>query len=121
MQATKLERAIFDWIADRQPPLGARLKAVEIASREHTGVGRYVYLSDEGPDWDRPPVDGPVIESPQLGMGAGSVLWLSQGEPHCLEIYAFGNHFPEVLDEFTLSGCDGSVNTPLQPTASGRG
>jgi hypothetical protein len=109
MQATKLETAILDWIADRQLPLAARMNAVEIAGREHTGAGRYVYLSDEGPDWDRPPVDGPMIESPQLAMGAGSLLWLSQGEAHCLEIYAFGNHFPEALDEFTLSGADGSV------------
>jgi hypothetical protein len=109
MQATKLETVILDWIADRQPSLATRLKAVEIARREHTGAGRYVYLSDEGPNWDRPPVDGPVIESPQLAMGAGSLLWLSQGEPHCLEIYAFGNHLPEVLDEFTLSGSGDSV------------
>lgn len=66
-------------------------------------------LFDEGPDWGRPPVDGPVIESPQLDMGACSVLWLSMGEPHCLEIYAFGSHLPEVLDEFNLSGSAGRV------------
>ena len=109
MRPTKLERAIFGWIAERQPLLAGRLKAVEVASREHTGAGRYVYLSDEGPCWDRSPVDGPVIESPRLDMGAGSVLWLSRGEPQCLEIYAFGNQFPEILDEFTLSGSDGSA------------
>jgi hypothetical protein len=104
MRATNLERAIFDWIAHRNPRLAPRLKDAEVASREHTGAGFYVYLFDEGPDWDRPPVDGPVIESPRLDMGAGSILWLSQGEPHCLEIYAFGNQFPEFLDEFKLSG-----------------
>lgn len=109
MRVTKLEKAIFDWIADRNSALASRLRDVEVASREHTGVGFYIYLFEEGPDWDRPPVDGPVIESPQLDMGAGSILWLSEGEPHCLEIYAFGNHFPTVLDKFHLSGSDDSV------------
>lgn len=109
MRATRLETAIFEWIAVRRPPLASHLRNVEVVSREHTGSGLYVFLDEEGPSWDRPPVDGPVINSPQLDIGGGSVLWLCRGEPHCLEIYAFGNHFPEDLDEFDLAGSDRNV------------
>lgn len=104
MQATGLEEAILKWIARRQPSLRARLGSAQVVDRKHTGVGFYVYLSDDKErDRDRPPVDGPVIESAQLEHGGGCILWLSGGEPHCLEIYAFGNEFPEVLERFRLS------------------
>ncbi|MCK6460157.1 MAG: hypothetical protein L6Q95_09720 [Planctomycetes bacterium] len=104
MQATALEEAILKWIAGRQPSLRARLCSAQVVDREHTGAGFYVYLSpDKERDWDHPPVYGPVIESAQLDSGGGCILWFSGGEPHCLEIYAFGNDFPEVLDRFRLS------------------
>ena len=109
MHATKLEKAIFNWIAGRNPSLAPRLKQVGVASREYTGVGYYVNLLRERLDLDRPPVDGPVIKSSQLDAGAGSMLWLSKGEPACLEIYAFGNNFPAVLYDFHLSGSERDV------------
>jgi hypothetical protein len=34
--------------------------------------------------------------------GGGSLLWLVEGRPACLEIYAYGNHFPKSLKSFTL-------------------
>jgi hypothetical protein len=107
MLPAKLEKAILDWISSRQPSLATRLATAEIARREHTGAGFYVYLSHQADTkWDRLPVDGPNIESSQLEFGAGSMLWLSHGEPCCLEIYSYGNHFPEHLDEFKLSSSD---------------
>ncbi len=109
MRPTRLEHAVLEWIASRQPSLSARLAAPVVARREHTGVGLYVYLSAEDDEWDRPPVDGPTIESPALEHSAGSILWLVRGAPQCLEIYAFGDRFPEHLDEFQLSLSDGSV------------
>ena len=110
MQATRLERAILDWIAGRETSLAGRLASASVARREHTGAGIYVdLLPDPDLSWDRPPVSGPVIDSPRLGFGGGCVLWLSQGEPCCLEIYAFGSDFPEDVDEFTLSSSDGSA------------
>ena len=110
MRASKLEQAILDWIAGRQLSLAGRISAGEVKRRVHTGAGFYVYLVGEvEAGWDRPPVDGPVIRSPQLDAGGGSTLWLSRGSPSCLEIYSFGNHFPEHLDEFELSSSDGSA------------
>jgi len=102
---SKLERAILDWIAARQPSLAARLSVATIVKREYTGAGFFVDLlsKDFDADWDRPAVDGPLIDSPLLDFGGGSILYLLLGEPCCLEIYAFGDHFPEHLDEFELS------------------
>jgi hypothetical protein len=109
MRATALEGAILDWIFDRQPSLRAGLRRPCVVDRVDTGVGFYVYLAPgKERDGDRPPVHGPVIEAAQLEFGGGSLLWLSGGKPHCLEIYAFGNHFPADLDRFSLSDGDGA-------------
>ena len=110
MRLLELEEAILAWISERQPALAPRLTGVDVAKRHHTGVGLYTYFShDDDLEWDRPPVDGPIIASSQLPHGAGSLLWLSQGRPNCLEIYAFGSEFPEDLDEFQLSGSGAGI------------
>ena len=104
MQPTDLEKAILRWIADGSPLLAGPLARATIARRDHTGVGFYAYLSlDETAEWDHPHIGGPTIESPNLDMGGGSVLWLVNGTPSCLEVYAFGDTFPEDIDEFNLS------------------
>jgi hypothetical protein len=108
MRATDLERTILDWIAHRHREVAPRLLDIEIVSRQHSGAGLYIYLADEGPDWDRPPLDGPGIDSPQLEQGAGCLLWLSDGEPNCLEVYAFGDTFPASLQVFELSAGQGN-------------
>ena len=108
MSPSPLESAILAWISSRKPSLFSRLATAEITRRDYTGVGFYVYLTpDTGQEWDRPPVEGPVIASRQLNEGGGSILWLSRGEPCCVEIYAFGDVFPEYLEDFELSGSDG--------------
>lgn len=110
MQPTSLEKSILDWISASQPALAGSLAAARIARRKYTGVGFYAYIApDDDAEWDRPPVDGPTIESQDLEIGGGSVLWLANGRPSCLEIYAFGDSFPEDLDEFELSGSDDSA------------
>lgn len=111
MQPDGLEKAILEWIARHQPSLAHRLATADVVKREHTGAGRYVDLStDACTEWDRPPVDGPHIVSPQLESDGGSLLWLSGGKPHCLEIYAFGDHFPEDLVQFELFDSDGPTS-----------
>ncbi len=106
MQSTKLEKAILEWQGREQPSLALSLAAAEVKKRDYTGAGFYVYLSDEDDEgWDRPHVMGPVIESPQLDYGGGSVFWLKGGKPHCLEIYSFGDYFPENLDGRCQGSC----------------
>ncbi len=110
MQPTDLERSILDWISVGVPSLAVTLARAEIERRDYTGAGFYVYLApDDQAEWDRPPVEGPTIESPSLEIGSGSVLWLANGRPTCLEVYAFGDRFAEDLDDFQLSGSDDSV------------
>jgi hypothetical protein len=104
-----LERSIFDWVSADQPSLAALLSVAKIARREHSGAGHYSYVvPHDDAEWDRPPIAGPTIESKDLEIGGGSLLWLVKGRPACLEVYAFGDNFPRVLDDFKLSGSDGS-------------
>ena len=104
------QRSILDWVSANQPSLAGPLAVAKIARREHSGAGFYAYLvQDDAAEWDRPPVAGPTIESKDLEIGGGSVLWLVKGRPTCLEVYAFGDSFPEDLDDFELSGSDSSV------------
>ena len=109
MQATALEQAILEWIGARVPSIDG-LEDADVLRREYTGAGFYAYLAPESAaGWDRPPINGPTIEGPGLEFGGGSMLWLSQGQPSCLESYAYGSHFPKQLDGFELSGSDGNV------------
>ncbi len=104
MQLTPFERAVLEWIARRTPGLAVRLRSAAPVQREHTGAGFYLRLVPDGDaGWDRPPVDGPTIESPSLPSGGGSLLWLVGGEPACLEVYSHGDAFPEMLDRFRLT------------------
>ncbi len=110
MIPTTLETAILDWISTRHPSLAAALATIDVDRRDHTGAGIFVHLSaDAGDGWDRPPVEGPCIESPDLEHGGGSLLWLLRGVPACLELYAFGVTFPTSLADFELVGFDGSA------------
>ncbi len=103
MEASKVERAIFDWIGGRQPDLAIQLRAAAIDRREYTGHGCFVYLSSEADQGtDAPPIDGPDLVSPRLEHGAGCILWLLRGDPHCLEIYGYQELFPEELDSFEI-------------------
>ena len=107
LQPTKLERAVLDWIASRDSSLAARLASAQFVARNYTGHGFYAYLFPQAAGtWNGSPVSGPIIESSQLEAGGGSMLWLSGGEPHCLELYAFGDHFPEDLKDFSLRAPD---------------
>ena len=47
-----------------------------------------------------PEVPYPYIESPDLEIGAGCVLFLVDGRLDTLEIFAYGNSFPEDIDEY---------------------
>ena len=47
-------------------------------------------------------LDGPQIKSKKLEFGGGSILFLKKGYVEMLEVFAYGDTFPEYLDEFEL-------------------
>jgi hypothetical protein len=114
MKATRLERAIMSWIADREPLLATGLRNAMVIRREHSGSGSYTYLSEPKGAGHPDRVNGPQIKSLYLSSGAGSTLWLRNGAPDVLEVYAFGDDLTIDLDEFTLS--EATSNKPVQPT-----
>lgn len=101
MEFTPLERAVLDWIAEHadDPAVKQQLAAARPVSREFTGVGSFTSLRvpHDSPrvPYTVSPTD-PVIESPQLEHGAGSVLFFEDGLASTLELYSNGDSFPEV-------------------------
>jgi hypothetical protein len=115
---TRLEREVLDWIAQRtrDPALAAQCASACPVKREHTGAGLYVDLAI--PD-GVPPITNfdygeydPVIESPDLPFGGGMVLFCENARLKLLEIYAFGNEFPESLDVFELRSWESRAEPP---------
>lgn len=98
MQLTVLETRILTWIAEQHPELGASLAEARPIEREHTGAGRYVTFR-RGPRDPGAPVSGPSFRGANLDVGGGSLLWLVDGAPGCLELYGYGDAFPEVVVE----------------------
>jgi hypothetical protein len=113
MELTRLEQAILSWIA-AQHGVGGRDSEAAVIRREHSEAGSYTHLSGPEQNGQSKRVDGPQIQSPGLKHGAGSILWLKDGVPDCLEVYAFGDDLWIDLDEFTL--CEGTSDKPVQPT-----
>ena len=104
----QLERDVLAWIREHDPAKGlaAQIDKAVFRRREYTGVGFYV-------DFDVPedtpglepfagPIDGPSIISSWLEAGAGTLLWHEDGRASCLEIFAYGDVFPEDLPEYRL-------------------
>jgi hypothetical protein len=106
---TALERDIFEWVATHceVPVVAQQLRRAVLIRRDYTGVGFHTYCCapDELPAFplDTPrPLEGPQIESPELEYGAGSLVWHEDGRLSCLEIFAYGDSFPESLAEYGL-------------------
>ena len=106
IEFTPLERAIVEWFAEHSddPVLSAKLTASAPSARKYTGHGYFVDLvRTEGTRVsDGDPVPGPHIVSSALPDGAGTVLFLVDGHPDMLEIFAYGEGFPEELPDFRL-------------------
>ncbi|MEZ5980339.1 MAG: hypothetical protein R3F34_19300 [Planctomycetota bacterium] len=97
-----LESAVLAWIAQRHG-LALDPSSLRVEHRESTGAGRSTSFRSDSTTWDRPPLEGPTITSPELEFGAGSLLWLVAGEPACLELFAYGATLPGRLTPFGLS------------------
>ena len=82
MEFTPLESAVLTWIADHadDPAVAKQLAVARPIKRELTGVGSFTALEVPA-DFPRVHVRPaePVIESPQLGEGGGSVLLFVDG------------------------------------------
>lgn len=111
MKFSRLEQALLSWICDRcDPIIGEQLRGARPRSRDFTKVGLFVHLDysdraggDTRAPFDCDPIPGPEIVSPQLPNGAGSVLFVSDGVPDVLEVFTYGDEFPDELSEFSLA------------------
>jgi hypothetical protein len=111
MEFTRLEQALLSWIRDHcDPNIADQLHDVRFKSRDLTGVGLFVHLDyghrgdirSQAP-FDCDPILGPEIISPDLPNGAGSVLFVSDGVPDVLEVFTYGDEFPNELSDFSLA------------------
>ena len=100
MEFTPLESAVLTWIADHadDTAVAKQLAVARPIKREFTGVGSFTALEVPA-DFPRVHVRPaePVIESPQLGEGGGSVLLFVDGLAQTLELYSHGDSFPEQI------------------------
>jgi hypothetical protein len=105
---TNFEKAVFEWIAanSTDTALQLQLSGVQVATREHTGVGCYSQLvpSPGAPRTQerygsRGPLDGPGFQSPVLRYGGSTLLWFKDGLVDCLEIFTYDDDFPFKHDE----------------------
>jgi len=102
----KIEQAILEWATQQHPEMAHQIEMLEVDSRENSGAGLYVHFKPlplSVPALGiKSPCSGPQIESSQLEHGAGSLIWLKDGRISFIEIFAYGNQFPEELDEFEI-------------------
>ena len=116
MKPSSLHQSLLEWFQARHPGLEG-LAVAKIVRVESTGVGLYAYLVDRDEDvWDRPPLDGPFIESDRLEAGGGCMLWMSGGKPVCIEAFAYGNSLPLDLMEYTLVDPETKAGPSDRPT-----
>jgi hypothetical protein len=112
MELTPLENDIVGWLLKNceDSDVQRQLPQIHLRKRDYTGVGFFLHFSLP-PDviaapesvGDVTPIPGPEIASSQLDSGAGTVIFLTDGRLDCLEIFAYGNHFPETLTDYTLA------------------
>ena len=113
---TTLALAILEWFKRTytNPELTAQIESARFVTRDWTGVGFYVHiavstdlepinLDDFGGHW---PLDGPFLISDDIKHGGDSLLWGKDGYITCIEMYAYGDSFDEILESFELS-CGG--------------
>ena len=116
---TGIESDILRYCAESHdcPELVRQVQDAQAGAREHTGVGLYTKLTlphrgSLAPIQPRrSPIIGPTIESPSLEFGASSLVWCDDdGYIDCIEIAAFGNHYPDSEFEYSLSAGLNSSN-----------
>ncbi len=108
MSQHSLECDILKWIAEHSADDSIRDQCLsaEVISREFTGVGCFSRLkttSSVAPSLLSLSDAAPFIESPELLLGGGCVLFLKNGVVDLLEVYAFGSgDYPADIDQYEL-------------------
>jgi hypothetical protein len=111
MEPSEFERSVLEWIVSRSddPALPSQLLGAEIHDREYTGVGCFSRVAPpaQAKPSDRSyaargPLHGPGFNHPAVELGGGTLLWFRDGIAECLEVFAYGDHFPE--DHAELAG-----------------
>ena len=100
------ELAVITFIIKRtHPELAPLLTTVRLVETDYNGHGMYFYTTSKkfaSPLANPQPIDGPRIATPQLELGAGTVLYFQDNEINCLEVYGYGETFPTKVEEWTL-------------------
>ena len=109
MSQQSLEMDILKWVAKNTADESIRVQceAVEVVSRKYSGVGSFSRLKTGRTD-ERSPLRvadvSPDIESPELPLGGGSVLFLEDGLIDLLEIYVYGSDdYPSDIGAYKLT------------------
>ena len=112
---TALEADVLIWIGEnsRDRAIAAQAKIAVVLRREHTGHGYFVELGMPedvaraiGHIGDTNPFPGPFIESPEIPHGADTVGFVNDGMIETLEIFSYGESFPEHLASYKLVSMD---------------
>jgi hypothetical protein len=83
------------------------LENVILVKREWTKVGFYLTYElqeinnielIEGIDH----IDGPYIESQEIELNGGSILWIERGKAKTIELFSYGNRFGENIHQYKL-------------------
>jgi hypothetical protein len=108
-----LEKAVLNWLSHHSADsrLSLQLDAAQFVRREWTGVGFFTHFVvpreiepiDPKKLKGGIPIHGPLLNSPDIEYGGGSLLWEEEGFVDCLEMYAFGDFFHETVTEFELT------------------
>lgn len=99
---------ILKWIAEKtaDESIRAQCLAAEVVSREYSGVGSFSRLKTgvaDTPSSLRVADVDPAIESPELPLGGGCVLFLNDGYVDLLEIYVNGSDdYPDDIESYEL-------------------
>ena len=109
----KLETAILDWFKHAYPDAHfmAQIEAARFLKRNWTGVGFFtdievardlppVNLANLGGVW---PINGPHLVSADICDEGDTLLWGAEGYIDCIEMYAYGEFFNEMVTQFQLS------------------
>ena len=120
MKYNPLEKDILNWFINvvDDKNLRHQLSRSVLRERKYTGVGFFLALEVPGDvsiirgmEQDITPVPGPYIESPELSAGGDTVLFINDGIIETIEIFSYGNMFPEFIKNYQL--CSPTQNSSV--------
>lgn len=104
----QLEESIVNWYKTKFPELRQQFESSKVKKREYSGAGFFIYYlskSDNKPvvfNLSSKSLNGPNIESSDLEYGGGSLLFFEDGIVKMIELFSYGDIFPQKLTNYTL-------------------